>query len=75
MSCEDRKSTWKSGVRKAIRRGSAEEEVRKHREIAISYHSIFWRAMNITIKNTYTSAILHLRCMSISNDFELDHNI
>jgi len=26
----DRKSTWNSGVQKAIRRGSAEEEVRKH---------------------------------------------
>ena len=32
MSYEDRKSTWNSGVRKAIRRGSAEEEVRKHRD-------------------------------------------
>ena len=29
MSYEDRKSTWNSGARKAIRRGSAEEEVRK----------------------------------------------
>jgi len=29
---EDRKSTWNSGVRKVIRRGSAEEEVRKHRD-------------------------------------------
>ena len=29
---EDRKSTWSSGVRKAIRRGSAEEEMRKHRD-------------------------------------------
>ena len=32
MSFEDQKSTWNSGVRKAIRRGSAEEEVRKHRD-------------------------------------------
>ena len=32
MSYEDRKSTWNSGVRKAIRRGSAEEEVRKQRD-------------------------------------------
>ena len=32
VSYEDRKSTWNSGVRKAIRRGSAEEEVRKHRD-------------------------------------------
>ena len=31
VSNEDRKSMWNSGVRKAIRRGSAEEEVRKHR--------------------------------------------
>ena len=31
-SYDDRKSTWNSGVRKAIRRGSAEEEVRKHRD-------------------------------------------
>ena len=30
MSYEDRKSMWNSGVRKVIRRGSAEEEVRKH---------------------------------------------
>ena len=30
MSYEERKSTWNSGVRKAIRRGSAEEEVSKH---------------------------------------------
>ena len=32
MSYEDRKSTWNSGVRKAIRRGSAEEEVHKNRD-------------------------------------------
>ena len=32
VSYEDRKSTWNSGVRKAIRRGSAEQEVRKHRD-------------------------------------------
>ena len=32
MSYEDRKSTWNSGARKAIRRGSAEEEVHKHRD-------------------------------------------
>ena len=32
MSYEDLKSTWNSGVRKAIRRGSVEEEVRKHRD-------------------------------------------
>jgi len=32
VSYEDRKSTWNSGVRKAIRRGSAGEEVRKHRD-------------------------------------------
>ena len=32
VSYEDRKSTWNSGVRKAIRRGSAEEEVCKHRD-------------------------------------------
>jgi len=30
VSCDDRKWTWNGGVRKAIRRGSAEEEVRKH---------------------------------------------
>jgi len=32
VSYEDRKSTWNSGVRKVIRQGSAEEEVRKHRD-------------------------------------------
>jgi len=32
VNYEDQKSTWNSGVRKAIRRGSAEEEVRKHRD-------------------------------------------
>jgi len=32
VSYEDQKSTWNSGVRKAIRRGSAEEEVHKHRD-------------------------------------------
>jgi len=32
VSYEDRKSTWNSGVQKAIRRASAEEEVRKHRD-------------------------------------------
>ena len=32
VSYEDRKSTWTSGVRKAIRRGSAEEEVRKRQD-------------------------------------------
>jgi len=31
VSYEDRKSTWNSEVREAIRRGSAEEEMRKHR--------------------------------------------
>jgi len=30
VSYENRKSTWNSGVWKAIRRGSEEEEVRKH---------------------------------------------
>ena len=33
VSYEDRKSTWNSGVRKAIRRGSAEEEMREHWDI------------------------------------------
>jgi len=32
VSYECRKSTWNSGVRKAIRRGSPEEEVRKHQD-------------------------------------------
>jgi len=32
VSYEDRKLTWNSGVRKAIRRGSVEEKVRKHRD-------------------------------------------
>jgi len=32
VSYEDRKSTWNRGVRKAIRQGSTEEEVRKHRD-------------------------------------------
>jgi len=32
VSYEDRKLTWNSGLRKAIRRGSAEEEVPKHRD-------------------------------------------
>jgi len=30
VSYENRTSTWNKGVRKAIRRGSAEEKVRKH---------------------------------------------
>jgi len=33
VSYEDRKSTWNSGVRKAIRRGSAEEEVICNKEV------------------------------------------
>jgi len=32
VSYEDRKLMWNSGVRKPIRRVSAEEEVRKHRD-------------------------------------------
>jgi len=32
VSYEDRKSTWTSGVRKAIRPGSAKEVVHKHRD-------------------------------------------
>jgi len=32
VSYENRKSTWKSGVRKAIRQGSEEEDVRKHQD-------------------------------------------
>ena len=35
MSYGDRTSTWNSGVQKATRRGSAEEEVRKHRDRVI----------------------------------------
>jgi len=34
VSYEDQKSTWNSGVWKAIRRGSAEEEMRRHRDRA-----------------------------------------
>ena len=33
MSYEDHKATWNNGVRKAIRRGAAENEVQKHREL------------------------------------------
>ena len=33
MSYKDRKATWNNGVRKAIRRGAAEDEVGKHREL------------------------------------------
>jgi len=33
VSYEDRKATWNNGVRKAIRRGAAENEVQKHREL------------------------------------------
>ena len=33
MSYEDRTATWNNGVRKAIRRGAAENEVQKHREL------------------------------------------
>ena len=32
VSCKDRKSTWSSGVRNVIRRGSAEVEMHKHQE-------------------------------------------
>ena len=32
VSYEDQQSTWNSGVRKTIRRGSPEEEVHKHRD-------------------------------------------
>ena len=32
MSHEDCKSTWNSGVRKEIRQGLADEEVRKHQD-------------------------------------------
>jgi len=32
VSYKDRKSTWNSGVLKAIRRRSAQEEVRKHQD-------------------------------------------
>ena len=32
VNYEDSKSTWNSGVRKAIRQGSAEEKVRTHRD-------------------------------------------
>jgi hypothetical protein len=33
VSYEDRKATWNNGVRKVIRRGAAENEVQKHREL------------------------------------------
>ena len=33
MSYGDHKSTWNSRVQKVIKRGSAEEEVRKHRDL------------------------------------------
>ena len=33
VSYEDRKTTWNKGARKVIRRGAAENEVQKHREL------------------------------------------
>jgi len=40
VSYEHQKSTWNSGVRKTIRRGSTEEEVRKHRDRATGANDI-----------------------------------
>ena len=42
VSYEDRKATWNNGVRKAIRRGAAEDEVQKHRKLMTGA----WRKMS-----------------------------
>jgi len=47
VSYEDRKSTWNSGVRKAIRQGSAEEEVRKHQDRVTGA----WKQISKTLKD------------------------
>jgi len=47
VSYEDQKSTWNSGVRKAIRQGSAEEEVRKHRDRVTGA----WKQISKTLKD------------------------
>ena len=63
MSYDDRKSTWNGRVRKAIRRGSAEEEVRKHRDRVTTYS-------NCILSRVYKLATsLHVRSLSHLSHF------
>jgi len=85
VSYEYRKSTWTSGVRKAIRRGSAEEEVHKHRDCVteawkqLILHVTSTRfcvyLLNIynftyTFSHAHTEAHTHTRTCTISTQEE-----
>jgi len=62
VSYEDRKLTWNSGVRKVIRRGSAEEEVRKHRDRVIGAWkqiSKQRRRVDVSFDPSMVTALLH----------------
>ena len=64
VSYEDWKSTWNSVMREAIRRGSAEEEVRKHRDCVtgawkqISKQRRPWR-VDVSYDPSMVSALQH----------------
>ena len=63
---EDRKSTWNSGVWKAIRRGSAEEEVRKHQErVTGAWKQISKprRRVDVSYDPSMVTALQHGTCM------------
>ena len=64
MSYEDRKSTWNSGVRKAMRRGSAEEEVHKHwNRVTEAWKQIskqrFGRRVDVSYDPSMVAALQH----------------
>ena len=64
VSYEDRKSTWNSGVRKAMRRGSAEEEVHKHwNRVTEAWKQIskqrFGRRVDVSYDPSMVAALQH----------------
>jgi len=66
VSYKDRESTWNSGVQKAIRQGSAEEEVRKHRDrVTGAWKQISKqrRRVDVSCEPSMVTALQHGTCM------------
>jgi hypothetical protein len=61
VSYEDQKSTWNSGVRKTIRRGLAEAEVRKHRDRVGAWKQISKqrRRLDVSYDPSMVTALQH----------------
>jgi len=66
VSHEDRKSKWNSGVHKVIRRGLAEEEVRKHRDRVTGAWNQFSkqrRRVDVSYDPSMVTALQHVTWM------------